>query len=63
MKDMRNACKILVGEPEWKRPLGRPTCRWENSIKIDLRDLGLEREVTYNLIKSVCVKAYVHILQ
>jgi hypothetical protein len=26
---MRNAYKILVGNPEWKRPLGRPRCRWK----------------------------------
>jgi hypothetical protein len=31
-----NECRILVGEPEEKRPLGRPRCRRENNIKIDL---------------------------
>jgi hypothetical protein len=34
---MRNAYKILVGKPEGKRPLGRPRCRWEDYIKMDLR--------------------------
>jgi hypothetical protein len=33
---MRNSCNILVGEPEGKRPLGRPTCKWKN-IRMDLR--------------------------
>jgi hypothetical protein len=33
-----NACRILVGTPEEKRPLGRPKCKWENNIKINLRD-------------------------
>jgi hypothetical protein len=31
---------ILVGNPEGKRPLGRPRLRWVNSIKMDLRDIG-----------------------
>jgi len=30
----------LVGKPEGKRKLGRPGCRWENHIKINLKDLG-----------------------
>jgi hypothetical protein len=29
-----------VGKPEGKRPLGRPRCRWVDSIKIDLREIG-----------------------
>jgi hypothetical protein len=32
--------KILVGKPEGKRPLGRPTHRWDDNIKMDLRDIG-----------------------
>jgi hypothetical protein len=32
----RNAYRILVGNPEGKRPLGRPTYRWEDNIKMDL---------------------------
>jgi hypothetical protein len=34
-----NACRILVGEPEGKRPLGRPRCRWVDSIKMNLREI------------------------
>jgi hypothetical protein len=30
----------LVGEPEGKRPLGRPKRRWEDKIKMDLQELG-----------------------
>jgi hypothetical protein len=41
MGKMRNAYKILVGKPEGKIPLGRPRCRWEDNIKIDLRETGL----------------------
>jgi hypothetical protein len=32
--------KVLVGKPEGKRPLGRPRCRWENGIRMDLREIG-----------------------
>jgi hypothetical protein len=34
MQEITN--KILIGKPEVKRPLGRPRCRWENNIKLDL---------------------------
>jgi hypothetical protein len=40
MGEMRNACRILVGKPEEKRPLGRPRRRWADNIKMDLRELG-----------------------
>ena len=32
--------RILVGKPEGKRPLGRPRRRWEDNIKMDLREVG-----------------------
>jgi hypothetical protein len=35
-----NAYRILVGEPEGKRPLGKPRRRWMNNIKMDLREIG-----------------------
>jgi hypothetical protein len=31
---------MLVGKPEVKRPLGRPRCRWEDNIKMDLQEVG-----------------------
>ena len=30
----------LVGKPAGKRRLGRPRCRWENNIKIDIQEIG-----------------------
>jgi hypothetical protein len=38
--EKRNACRVLVGKPERKRPLGRPKRRWEDNIKMDLREIG-----------------------
>jgi len=32
--------RVLVGKPEGIRPLGRPRCRWEDNIKIDLQEVG-----------------------
>jgi hypothetical protein len=37
---LRNAYRILVGTPEGKRPLGRPSRRWVDNIKIDLGEIG-----------------------
>jgi hypothetical protein len=30
-----------VGKPEGKRPLGRPRRRWEDGIRMDLKEIGL----------------------
>jgi hypothetical protein len=38
----RNIYRILVGKPEGKRPLGRYRRRWEDNIKMDLTNIGLE---------------------
>jgi hypothetical protein len=37
---MRSAYKMKVGNPEGKRPLGRPRRRWEGNIRMDLRQTG-----------------------
>jgi hypothetical protein len=36
----RKAYRILVGKPEGQRSLGRPKRRWEDNIKINLREIG-----------------------
>jgi hypothetical protein len=41
MGEVRGAYNILVGRPEGRRPLGRPTRRWKENIKMDLREMGL----------------------
>jgi hypothetical protein len=40
--EMRNAYKILVGKSAGKRPLGRPSRRWECNIGMDVKEVGWE---------------------
>ena len=42
MEQSRNAYRILVGKPEEKRSLGRLRRRWEDNIKMDLREVGCD---------------------
>jgi hypothetical protein len=44
MGDRRDAYRVLVGRPEGKGSLGRPKLRWDDSIKMDLQQVGLERQ-------------------
>ena len=40
MGERRGVNRVLVGKPDGRRPLGRPRHRWEDNIKMDLRELG-----------------------
>jgi hypothetical protein len=40
MGEGRGVCRVLVGKPEGKRPLGRNTRRWEYNIKEDFQEVG-----------------------
>jgi hypothetical protein len=42
MGEKRRAYRILMGRPEGMRLLGRPRHRWEDHIKMDLQEVGLE---------------------
>jgi hypothetical protein len=42
MREERKLYKVLVGKPEGKRPLGGPRHRWEDGIRMDLWETGLE---------------------
>jgi hypothetical protein len=42
MVHIRNVHKILVGKSEGRRPLGKPRCRWEDNIRMALRETGWE---------------------
>ena len=40
MGERRGVYRVLVGKSEGKRPLGRPRHRWEDNIKMDLKEVG-----------------------
>jgi hypothetical protein len=40
MEEGRKVYRVLMGKPEGKRPLGRPSHRWEYGIRMDLREIG-----------------------
>jgi hypothetical protein len=42
MGEGRGVYRVLVGRPEGKRPLGRHRRRWEDNIKMDLREIGID---------------------
>jgi hypothetical protein len=40
MEERRGTYRVLVGRPEGKRSLGRPTHRWKDNIKMDVLEMG-----------------------
>jgi hypothetical protein len=42
MGEGRGVYRVLVGTPEGKIQLGRPRHRWEDNIKLDLREIGID---------------------
>jgi hypothetical protein len=42
MGKRRSVYRVLIGRPEDKRPVGRPRRRWEDNIKLDLREIGID---------------------
>jgi hypothetical protein len=54
----RKVYKVLVGKPEGKRPLGRPGCRWEDGIRMDVRETGL---VGVDWIRQAVVSAVMNL--
>jgi hypothetical protein len=42
MEEGRGVVRFFVGRPEGKRLLGRPRRRWEDNIKVDLREVGID---------------------
>jgi hypothetical protein len=40
MEKRRDAYRVLVGKPERKRPLGRPSRSWDDNINMDLQEMG-----------------------
>ncbi|KAJ4451163.1 hypothetical protein ANN_02605 [Periplaneta americana] len=52
MGESRNAYRVLVGRPEGKRPLGRPRRRWEDNIKMNLREVVYDGRDWINLAQD-----------
>jgi hypothetical protein len=44
MGEKRNAYRLFVGKPEGRRPLGRPSRRWFDNIRMDLVEVGWSDE-------------------
>jgi hypothetical protein len=42
MGEGRGVFRVLIRRPTGKRPLGGPTCRWEDNTKMDLREIGID---------------------
>ena len=55
MEEGRSAFKILAGKPTGKRPLGRPRRRWEDNIRMDLKEIGINAR---NLFYSIRYRGY-----
>jgi hypothetical protein len=61
MWEGRGVYKVLVGRPEGKIPLGRPRRRWEDNIKMDLMEIGIDGENWIRLTQdSVQWRAFVN---
>jgi hypothetical protein len=57
----RGVYGILIGRPGGKRPLGRPRRRWEDNIKMDLREVGIDGANWIQLAQNrVQWRAFVH---
>ena len=52
MEQTRNVFRVLVGRPEGKRPLGRPRFRWEDNIKMDVREVGCDAGEWIDLVED-----------
>ena len=55
MEEDRTACKILTGTPTRKRPSGSPRRRWEDNIRMDLKEIGIN---TRNFVDSAQDRNY-----
>ena len=53
MEEGRSAFKVLRGIPAGKRSLGRPRRRWENTIRINLKEIGIN---TRNWVDSLRIR-------
>ena len=43
MEEVRSGLNILIGKPTGKRPLGRPWSKWEDNVRMDLKEIDIKR--------------------
>jgi hypothetical protein len=61
MGEGRNVYRVLVGKPEGEGPLERPRRRWEDGIKMDLREIGWRGVEWIHLAQDrYCLRAVVN---
>ena len=61
MEQSRNAYRVLVGKPEGNRPLGRPRRRWEDNIKMNLREVDCDPGEWMDLAEDAYVRAVMNL--
>jgi hypothetical protein len=52
MGEGRGVYRVLVGRPKGKRPLGRARHRWEDNIKPELREIGIDGANSIRLVQD-----------
>jgi hypothetical protein len=52
IEEGRGAYRVLIGRPEGKRPLGRHRRKWEDNIKMDLREIGIDGAIWIRLAQD-----------
>jgi hypothetical protein len=52
MGEGRCVYRVFVGRPEGKKPLGRPRLRWEDNIKMDFREMGINGKNWFRLAQD-----------
>jgi hypothetical protein len=55
MGEGRGVYRVFVRKPEGKRLLGRPRCRWEDNIKMDLQEVGDRWRALVNAVMNLRV--------
>jgi hypothetical protein len=51
MGEGRGVYRVLIGRPEGKRPLGRPRRRWEDNIKLNLREIRIDGRTGFTWLR------------
>ena len=63
MEQPRNAYRVLVGRAEGRRPLVRLKCRWEDNVKMDLREVGSDASNWMDFAEDIDqLQAYVRVV-